>query len=310
MANGPYTVDKVLTGVSQAYVNDTSSFIAEQLLPVVPVDAKTGKYWAYNKDNLRIPSSTLRTGRSKTQEATYGKSLQDFGPLSEHALKDFISKDEYELSTDPLNPETDLVNFLNEQMLLAEENDAAKILTDTSIITHNATPSTKWDNSAADPFADITAGVKAQKGQTLKMPNTMAFGFDVWMALVNSPAVKARLGANRDIVVTKDLLLSLFAPYGIKNIVIGDASYNVANEGQTDSLSSFWGDNVLLAYVTSTPGLRTVNGGYTLRLRNGKYVDRWNDSDPKGTWIRNNDYYDQMLFNTDCFFLLDNVLAS
>lgn len=309
MATGPVTVDKVLTGVSEAYVNDTSSFISELILPVIPVDRKTGKYWAYAKDNLRIPSSTLRTGRSKTQEATYGKSLEDWGPLSEHALKDFISKDEYELSDDPLNPETDLVNFLSEQMMLAQEKDAADMLTNTSVITHNASPTTKWDATSSDPFADITAAIKAQKGNSLKMPNTIAFGFDVWMVLVNHEAVKARLGAVRDVVVTKDLFLSLLAPYGIKNIFIGDASYNSAKEGQADSLTTVWNDNVILAYVTPTPGLRTINGGYTLRLRNGKYVDRWSDADPKGEWIRNNDYYDQMLFNVDAFFLLSNVLT-
>ncbi|MGB3684954.1 MAG: hypothetical protein WA991_03915 [Ornithinimicrobium sp.] len=309
MATGPTTIDTVLTSVSEAYTNDTSSFIAEQLFPVIPTDQRSGKYWAYNKDNLRVPSSTLRTGRSKTHEATFGRELKDWGPLNEHALKDFISVDEYKFTDNPLNPETDLVNFLNEQMLIAQEKDLADVLSDTSVITHNSSPSSAWDTDNGDPFADIVTAIKAQKGSAMKMPNTLSFGWDVWMGLINNPAVKARLGANRDVVVTKELLLALFAPYGIKTILVGDVTINDANEGASDSLASVWGKDALLSYVTPTPGLRTLNGGYTFRLNGGKYVDRWDDADPKGTWIRSNDYYDQFMFNSDMFYLLEDVVG-
>jgi hypothetical protein len=66
---------------------------------------------------------------------------------------------------------------------------------------------------------------------------------------------------------------------------------------------------VILSYTTPTPGLRTVNGGYTLRLREGKYVGKWDVKDPKCTWVRNNDYYDQMLFASELFFLIKNAVA-
>lgn len=311
MSKGPINVDKVLTNVSQAYVNATDDFIAEKLLPVITVDRRSGKYMAYGKDNLRagVTDIDLRTGRSKTREATYGKELKDFGPLQEHALKDFITTDEYEMSDAPLNPETDLVNFLNERMMIAEEVSAAAMLTDTNIITHNASVTAGWDTENGDPFADLTAAIKAQLGEAVKMPNTLSFGRDVWLALINNPAMIERFKYSERGIITREMLQAAFAPLGITSIQVGNITTNTANEGQEDALESVWGKTALLSYVTPTPGLRTTNGGYTLRLRNGKYVDRWDDRDPKGTWIRNNDYYDQMVFNTDCFFLLEDVVA-
>lgn len=312
MATGPSNVDKVLTGVSEAFTNDSGDFIAEKLLPVITVDRKSGKYWGYNKDNLRSGSTDidLRTGRSKTREATYGKELKDFGPLQEHALKDFISKDEYEMSDDPLNPETDVTLFLNERMQLAAEISAAAMLTDTSIITNNSSPTVKWDDASADPIADITAAIQAQTGKAVKMPNTISFGVNVWLALVNNAKMIERFKYSERGILTQDMFLAALAPLGITNVFIGKAVVNSAKEGQTDVLANVWGDNAVLSYVAPNPGLRTTSGGYTLRLKNGKYVDKWDDRDPKGTWVRNNDYYDQMIFNKDTFYLLSNVLTA
>ena len=117
MATGPNYVDQALTNLSQAWKNETSDFIAEQIFPVIPVPKPSGKYWAYNKDNLHVGSTDndLRTGRSKTAEATFGKSLKDFGPLQEHALKDFVTVDEYKFVDSPLSIESDVVDFLNER---------------------------------------------------------------------------------------------------------------------------------------------------------------------------------------------------
>lgn len=314
MANGPYYVDQALTNLSQAWTNDSDAFIAEKLFPVLPVEKRSGKYWAYNKDNLRVGSTDidLRTGRSKTAEASFGKSLQDFGPLNEHALKDFISKDELDMTDAPLSVETDVVSFLNEKMLIAEELSLASVLTDTAIITQNTTLSgtAQWnDYSNSSPFTDIKTAVTTMRSSSFKVPNTIAFAWDVWIQLVDHPDFLDRIKWSQTGVMTEQDFLKLFAPYGITKILVGKAMRDSAVEGQTATVSSIWGKNVVIGYVTDTPGLRTDNGGYTLRLRGGKYVDKKDSWDPKGEWVRNNDYYDQMLFSSDVFYLIKNAVA-
>lgn len=312
MANGAFYVDQALTNLSQAWTNNSNDFIAEKLFPVIPVDKKTGKYWAYSKDNLRVPSSTLRTGRSKTAEASYGKSLNDFGPLQEHALKDFISKDEYDMTDAPLNIESDTTNFLNEQMAIAQEVDLAAVLGSTSIITQNTTKSGtgQWnDYTNSTPFNDIKTGAIQMRSTALKVPNTVSMSWEVWIQIVDHPDFLDRIKWSQTGVMTESDFLKLMAPYGITKLFVGKVQKNTGVEGQSDSLTSVWGKDCLLGYVTDTPGLRQVNGGYTLRLKGGKYVDRQDLFDPKGSEIRNNDYYDQMLFAAECFYLIKNAVA-
>lgn len=314
MPLGPNYIDQVLTNISQKHTNDAGDFIARQVFPVITVPKPTGKYWAYNKDNLRAGGTNvdLRTGRSKTAEITYGKSLKDFGPLQEHALKDFISVDEYRDTDSPLDVETDVVDNLNEVMLLSEEISLANMLRNTSIVTQNTTLSgtSQWNDYAnSSPFADIKAAIQSVSGATFKSPNTIVFSQDVWLALVDHPDLLDRVKWSNFGVITEADFLRLFAPYGITRVLVGKAKYDSAVEGQTSALGSVWGKDVILGYITPTPGLRTVNGGYTLRLREGKYVDKWDEKDPKGTWVRNNDYYDQMLFASELFYLIKNAVA-
>lgn len=314
MATGPYYVDQALTNLSQKWTNPSDAFIAEKLFPVITVPKRSGKYWAYNKDNLRVGSTDidLRTGRAMTAEATFGKSLQDFGPLNEHALKDFITKDEYEMTDAPLSVETDVMSFLNEKMQIAEELSLATTMRDTSIITQNTTLSgtSQWnDYGNSNPFNDIKTAVLTLRAASFQIPNTIVFGWDVWMQLVDHPDFLDRIKWSALGTMTEQDFLRLMAPYGITKLLIGKAQRDSSVEGQTATMASLWGKDVIIGYVTDTPGLRTVNGGYTLRLRNGKYVDRYDSWDPKGTWIRNNDYYDQMLFASELYYLIKNAVA-
>ncbi|TFB85843.1 hypothetical protein E3O44_12640 [Cryobacterium algoricola] len=313
MANGPSYIDPVLTNLSQKYTNESEDFIARKLFPVITVPKPSGKYWAYNKDNLRAGGTNidLRTGRSKTSEVTFGKSLKDFGPLQEHALKDFISKDELAFVDSPLDIETDSVENLNEIMTLAEEISLATMLRDITIVTNNITlsgTSQFSDYVNSDPFTTIKNRVIAQRNSSFKRPNTIAFGWDVWLQLVDHPKLLARIQYNRDGVLLPADLVKLFSPYGITQVFIGAAMYDATTEGQTGTPTSVWGKDIIIGYVTSTPSLRAVNGGYTLQLREGKYVDKWFETDPKGEYVRNNDYYDQMLFASELFSLIKNAV--
>lgn len=312
MANGAYYVDQALTNVSQAWLNNSEDFISEKLFPVIPTEKRSGKYWAYSKDGLRVPSSTLRSGKAQTQEASFGKTLSDFGPLQEHALKDFITKDEYDMTDAPLSVESDVVTFLNQQMLIAQEQDLANILGSTAIITQNTTKSGtgQWnDYLNSTPFQDIKTGAIQMRSTALKVPNTVAMSWEVWIQIVDHPDFLDRIKWSQTGVMTEQDFLKLMAPYGIQKLFIGKVQKNTGVEGQTDALSSVWGKDCLLGYVTDAPGLREVNGGYTLRLNKGKYVDKKDEFDPKGSWVRNNDYYDQMLFAPEVFYLIKNAVA-
>jgi len=309
MANTPIFIDQALTNVSNAWFNQDSDFIAGQLLPEVIVNKTTFKVGKYGKDGLRLPSNTLRTGEAKAKRVNLTRGYDDIGPLQEHSLSDFITKDDYELTDDPFEPESDSVENMNSIMALVDEKDVATQLTNTSIVTQNTTLSgtdqwSDYDNS--DPITDIVAGIETGKFINY---NTIAMGWEVWLKLSQHPVLLDRLKWSERGVVTEEAFLSLLAPYGIKKLLIGKAKENTGKEGLADSVASVWGKNVILAYVTDKPGRKKVNGGYKFRLKNGREVTREAKNNPRGTELVNTDYYGHFILSTDCFYLIKNAVA-
>lgn len=312
MANGLWYVDQALTSISQMYVNDDSSFIAEKIFPVITVDQPTGVYWTYGKEGLKKPVSTLRTGRGSTPEASYSRTKSTYGPLKEHDLKDFLTFDEMKQYQNPLDPETDTVIFLNQQMAIEREVALATTLADTATITQNTTLTggNQWSDFAnSNPFTDITAGITTQIKNGLKPPNTIFMGWEVMAQLANHPDFLDRIKYNSLGVVTSEMVKQLFADKGITQIYVGQSVYDTALEGQTATNGFAWGKHFWLGYVNPTPALRQVNGGYTLVQKDARYVDRWVDQDEKVNWIRNNDYYEQKLVGVEAFYLIKNAVA-
>lgn len=313
MANGKPYVDPVLTSISQKYTNPDEAFIAEKIFPVVTVPKKTGIYFEYGRENLKKPVNTLRTGRGATPEASYSRIQKNFGPLAEHDLKDFLTWEEMKTYDDPLDPEGDTVAFLNEQMAIEREVNLATTLSNTSIITQNVNlgtaPTSQWsDYSNSNPFTDITNGITQQRKYGLKPANTMFMGWEVWAQLMNHPDLLDRVKYNQLGVLTQAMLQGLFSDTGITTVYVGSSVYDTAAEGLTASNGFAWGKNFWLGYV-GQPNLRTVNGGFTLVLEGGRYVDRWEDADQKCNYIRNNDFYEQKLVGLEAFYLVKNAVA-
>jgi hypothetical protein len=294
------------------YKNEDETFIAEKIFPVITVPKPSGVYWEYGKEGLKKPVSTLRSGRGPTPEASYSRVKRNFGPLAEHDLKDYITWEERKTQDNPLDVDTDTVIFLNQQMDIEKEVALATTLADTAVITQNTTltGTNQWSDYAnSNPFANITTGITQMMKYGLRAPNTIFMGWEVMAQLANHPDFLDRVKYNSLGVITSAMVQNLFADKGITNILVGKSVYDTAAEGVTASNGFAWGKHCWLGYITPTPGLRQVNGGYTLTLDGGKYVDRWQDADEKVDYIRNNDFYEQKLVGVEAFYLIKNAVA-
>lgn len=308
----PTFIDQYLTGVSNAWFNADTDFIGNLILPEVIVAKKTFKVPNYTKETLRIPSSSVRTGEAKSKRVNLYRSSQDVGPLQEHSLADFVTRDDYRMTDSPYNPEGDSVENMNHKLMLIDEKDIATQLSDTAIVTNNITLSGGdqfSDYSSSNPFNVIKNAAIAMRADTLKIPNTFFTSWDAWIQMVDHPDFLDRIKWSQTGVMTEADFLKLFAPYGISKIFIGKAQENTAKQGLTDSLSSIWSKHAWLAYITDRPGLKQVNGGYKFRLQNGREVTREPKNNPPGTELINRDYYDNVLLNNECFYLIKNVVA-
>lgn len=308
----PQYIDQALTNVSNAWFNQSSDFIGNLIFPTVTVKHKTFKVPRYGKEGLIVPSDLSRTGEAKAKRVDYSRTYDTPTVLTEKALSDVVTKDDYEQSDLPFNAESDAVEFINSRMVISEEKGLATILSDTAQITQNATltGTDKWSDKAnSNPFTDIVTGAKSVRGSALMAPNSAFFSWEVWLAIVDHPDFIDRFKWGGDGIMTEARFLTALAPYGIKKVFIGSAQENSGGDGATDTFASIWGKNFWLGYVTDTPGLKQVNGGYHFQQENGRSVTKEYKMNPPVTELVNTDYYENILLNDTCFYLLKNVIA-
>ncbi len=299
--------DQILTNISVAYRN--AEYIAETLAPVIFVPKRTGLYFVYDKANLRVEND-VRTGKAGTPVVDFGLTKSSYGPLTEHALKSGIEKDEMDEYSDPYDPMTDHTNTVSDRLLLNKEYALSTTMSSTAVITQNVTKSGtgQWSDYAnSDPFTDIQTGIDNVVKQGVMRPNTLVLSYPVWSKLKNHPDLIERIKyTNASGTLTTDALATLF---DLDQVIIGKAVYNTAREGQTSSLDYVWGKNAWVMYIPNAPALRSLASFYTLVLQNGRYVDRWFEYDNKVTWVRGNDYYNQKLIAVEGVYLIKNAIA-
>jgi hypothetical protein len=308
----PTFTDQFLTNVSNAWRNNLSDMIAERICPVVGVNKKTFKVASYSKENLRVPSSSVRTGESKSKRVNWGRDENTIGPLAEHSLSDFVTRDDQKMTDNPYDALSDATENILQKMALIDEKELATALANTAVVTQNVTKSGtgQWSDYAnSNPFDDIKTGAITMKGSALKVPNTFFCSWETWVAMVDHPDFLDRIKWSQTGVMTDGDFVKLFAPYGINKIFVGKVSENTAVEGDSDSLSAVWGKHAWLGYVTDQPGLREVNGGYKFQLNGGRETTRETFNNPPGDEVVVRDYYSYEILNPECFYLIKNAVA-
>jgi hypothetical protein len=299
-------VDPALSNVSIKYTNDI--FIADTLLPMLKVAKQTGKYYVYDKSNLRI-DTTDRAAGAPANEIDFGVSPSGVFATTDHALKGFVSDEVQDQADAALNPLVDEVETITEKMLLDREQNAATLLFNTSNITNNTTLSgtSQWsDYDNSDPIGDIRTARISVHQNTFKLPNTLVLGKQVYDILIDHPAIIDRIKYSELGIATPELLARIFQ---VDKVIVGYAGSNTAKEGQTDSLGYIWGKYALVAYIAPQVRLRMVTLGltFTYSLRQAK---RWREEDREGTYVRvGNDNYVQLLIAAAAGYLIAAAVA-
>lgn len=299
-------VDPALSNVSIKYTNDT--FIADKVIPMLKVAKMTGKYFIYDKSNLRV-DKTQRALGSPANEVDFGVDPTGTYSCNDHALKGFIPDQIQDQADAALNPLVDEVEMLTEKLLLDRETNAATLLFSTSNISQNVTLSgtAQWsDYTNSDPIGDVRTARTTVHQNTFKKPNVLILGKQVYDMLIEHPAIIERIKYSQLGVVTAELLARVFQ---VEQVIVGEAGSNTAKEGQTDALSYVWGKYALVAYVSPQVRLKmlTLALTFTYGVRTAK---RWRDEDREGTYVRiGNDNYVQAIIAAAAGYLIAAAIA-
>ena len=311
MSQNRSQIDMLLTKSSNGYF--VKGAIAEEVLPLVTSAQYSGKLARYGTSHLRIVNS-LKVGRGKYRQVESVAYATDSFFIEGHGLEDVVSKEDYRNVLDPFKAEEDKTLGVMSSLLLEKEKVLADTLGSTSIMTQNVTlTGTDQYNDFlnSDPIDDfITARATVKSGCGVP-PNKVVMSWEVYNKLRFHPQMLDSLGFKQSRpggLTVVELALAL----EVDKVLIGQCSYESAQEGQTSSLAPVWGKNVVFYYAPDSASLREVSLGFRVQIEGEapRKVYKWSQNNPPGsTAVLVEDEYDQVIQVAGAGYLIKNAIA-
>lgn len=280
--------DSYLTDASVAYVQSSTKFVADRVFPRIPVQKQSDLIATYSQSDFLRDEFSKRSPGDKVDVIGYRTGstsyvCDEWGAA--HTIDDTVRAN----ADAPFNPEADAVRFLSQKLLIKREVQfVTNFFTTGNLWTGSSdgadliggTDFTRWSNAASTPIEDIHNQKARVEAATGFLPNKLVVNRQVWFDLQNHPDIVDRVKHTSSDAVTTDLVARLF---GIDDLLVAAAVRNTNAEGIAGSYSYVAGDDALLVYAPSSPGLFTPSGGYTfvwnglIGGNEGQVVERWRD---------------------------------
>lgn len=292
--------DAPLTNVAIMAFQKSVSYIAQQLMPIVPVGKQGDRYYIIDKDSwLRQPSTTLRGPKSPARRVEFQVSSDSYF-ANNYALRSDNSKEDLANADAAIRLRENSAKFVTDMLLRDYENRVANLVTSISNIGSGValTGPAKWSDPVnSDPISDVTTGHAFIWNNTGLVANTMVIDRNTLAIVRRHPQLLDLYKYTAGGLVTMDQLKDAFQ---VQNVLVGNGVKNMALESATASMVPIWGNNVLLAYVEQGVSLQTATFGLSMRwtpegIAAPMQASRYDDPDPsvKAEWIEVGMYQDE-----------------
>lgn len=304
-------VDKLLTGVSSAYI--PKGFICEQVLPTVQSKQYSGLLGKYGTSHLRI-ENTVKGGRGKYRQVETRVYSTTSYLIEGHGLEGFVAKEDYANVEEPFDAERDEVVGLSTILWLEKEKALADTLLNPSVLTQTVALS---DTGQFNDFANSSPiEVFATARQTIlnatgMMPTLAVMDVQVWNVLRFHPQMLDALGykwARPGGLSQEEMARAM----GVDQVLFGSARYESAKEGQSSSFTSVWGKGIIFAVAPDKPEIMQKSLGYLVRpigSQPRKVYKTANFNPPGSTKVLVEDEYDMLISDATCGYLIQTAIA-
>ncbi len=260
-------IDRALTNISVAYLQDADAFIADKVFPIVPVKRQSDVFYTYNKGDFMRDEAQVRGAGTESAGGDYGVEANDPYYCRKHAFHKDVTEEERANYDEPLNADTDATDFVSQKMLIRREMEWASKYFKAGVwgteIAGGATAGegtvVKWDVATSNPIKDITDAAVKMAGETGFKPNTLVLSPYAFNALKNHEDVLDRIKYTSKGIVTADLLAQLFE---VEKVYVAWSVVNSAAKGATDAVDFIYGKGALLCYSNPRPALKKPSAGY------------------------------------------------
>ena len=274
---------------------------------------KSGKYAQYGKDNLRAYSDQLyRAPGVRAMSVDYSVSQGSY-TCRERAAEKLVPDELMNNQDDPYDAKRDAVEVIMDNIWTNQELALSTTMSDSSILTNYTTLSgtSQWsDYDNSTPISDIDTGISTMRTAAAIRPNTAVIPFSVWLKLKSHPDIREQLKYTGVMGNISDDQLTTFLKgyFRLDKVLKGDAVYNSADEGQTDSLADVWGKHFWLTYSNPKPTLMKATFGYTFTDVSRK-VDTYREEPKVSDVVRVRYSYDQNIMDANLAYFIENAIA-
>lgn len=310
MSDDKYVLNAEYTGISLAYKNP--SYIADKVLPRVPVKGKNFSYDKYPIDAfLNVPETKIGDlGEPATMEV---KKERVPASLDYHAIKGSVPQTDIDEQSEGEDMLGDSVLGLTEGLLLAREVRVAKLLQNSTFYGSNVETLSGTDqlNNAASSLLDTIFDARKQM---LVKPNKIVVTDDGATDLQRHPEVVSMYRTEYSDPKKGIAPLSYVAQLlKVDEIIVGQSVMNAARKGQAPELVPAWGNDLIMFYQNplATPK-QGLTFGYTAQ-KGTRQVSQFFDGEPGYSGVYINKVAEaviELLVAPSCGFLFKNAFGS
>ena len=293
-----------LTNLAVKYKN--LAFVAEKVFPVINVKKESDKYYIFSQEEL-IDLDSLRAVGTEAREVEWGTSTGTY-TAEEYALKYLVPDRIVANSDNAIRPFVTTTEKLTKWLQLGWERRVQTLAQNTANATSSATPTPKWDGTSPDIEANVDTAKNAVRKAAGILPSCILMNYDVKDYLKRDSTVRNLI---RYTVPGDTLLRNGDLPPVLWNleVIVAGAIYNTARQGQTQSLSDIWNDNVIVFYRENSAALDSLSLGYTFRVSNFK-VRQYREEKRKGNFVEAEMLQDEKVVATACSYLITDTIQS
>lgn len=303
-------IDELLSAASAAYVPE--GYLADLVLPSIGAIHSTGKLAKYGNQHLRIEHSITGGKGAFKRVESITRSTSSFS-IEKHGLSAIVTDEDYKNVLNPYKAEADEVMGLTAMIMLGKEKALADTLTDSSILTQYTTLTSSdqySDPLNSDPIDDFSTARATIRAACGLPPNKAFMDWAVFNKLRFHPQMLDALGfkqARPGGLNEQELAIAM----GVEKVLIAQAVYNSAVEGQSDSLAAVWGKHVVFAVCPDKAAPYQVSLGYQVGYEGeSRKVSKQALFNPPGaTEILCWDSYDILISNLSAGYLIKDAIA-
>ena len=195
--------DPLLTSISVQFQPAPDGYLADMVLPPVPVARESASFWVYDKSRFDAPDSK-RSPRSDYNRIDWSPSTDSY-LTQQYGLEGEIDDQERKNAAAPLDLDVDTTEIVTDMVLNGREKRITDLVLSTGNVSQNTTlaGTSQWsDLSGSDPLGDIKTARITIFGSTGYRPNRMAMGYQVLESLKIHPDIKEIIKYTERAIVT------------------------------------------------------------------------------------------------------------